>query len=93
MTSHPRQPAARLITPIASRDLPRGGPATAALADAETAAVVPRRAPFSLRSAGPNRPRWLPYTVVTDRVRPSYLGFSDAESLARFLRIRATIPG
>ena len=40
-----------------------------------------------------NRPRWLPYEAAAIQAPPRYLVFTDAESLAEFLRVRGSTGG
>ncbi|MBA2719929.1 MAG: hypothetical protein H0U52_11925 [Chloroflexi bacterium] len=40
-----------------------------------------------------NQPRWLPFEAPAAQVRPRYLAFADADSLAHFLRARGAAAG
>jgi excisionase family DNA binding protein len=60
-------------------------PSVAVVPDAAVKSTATARRSGSRPSA---RPRWLPFATVTKRVRPTYLGFADVESLTLFLRLR-----
>jgi excisionase family DNA binding protein len=75
---------------------PASTPSPVPAAAPSAVAVVPNAAVKSkttTRRSGSRpsaRPRWLPFATATKRVRPSYLGFADVESLILFLRLRAS---
>jgi excisionase family DNA binding protein len=95
-----RMSGARPVPGVAAGAAPGADPAI--IAAAPGAAVPVAATPIAATliaaqrpGASPTtrRPHWLPFAVPTKRVQPTYIGFADAATLTRFLRLRATPTG